>query len=112
MATIVIHTQYMENYGAHDWNGEGACPQYWKAKGGSDYKVHVDYDVDYEWMDVIVDRVLAQVRETVEWSDDYSESYILDVTVEEDGWLSRFEKSQLEYDGEIVYPEPTLLAEV
>ncbi len=27
--------QYSENYGAHDWNGEGACPQYWKAKGSA-----------------------------------------------------------------------------
>jgi hypothetical protein len=29
---LLITTQYMENYGAHDWNGEGACPQYWKMK--------------------------------------------------------------------------------
>lgn len=34
---IVIHTQHMENYGAHDWDGEGECPQYWKAKGGNTY---------------------------------------------------------------------------
>ena len=36
---IVIRTQYHENYGAHDWDGEGECPQYWKAKGGSEYKI-------------------------------------------------------------------------
>src|SRR5688572_23642932 len=30
---IVISGQYMENYGAHDWDGKGACPQYWKCKG-------------------------------------------------------------------------------
>jgi hypothetical protein len=36
---LVIRTQYMENYGAHDWDGQGECPQYWKAKGGSDYVV-------------------------------------------------------------------------
>ena len=23
---LVIDTQYMENYGAHDWDGEGECP--------------------------------------------------------------------------------------
>lgn len=32
---LVIHTQDLENYGAHDWDGEGACPQYWKYKGGT-----------------------------------------------------------------------------
>jgi hypothetical protein len=25
--------QVWENYGAHDWSGEGPCPQHWKAKG-------------------------------------------------------------------------------
>lgn len=31
---LLITTQIQENYGAHDWDGEGACPQYWKFKGG------------------------------------------------------------------------------
>jgi hypothetical protein len=29
-----------ENYGAHDWDGEGNCPQYWKNKGGEVFHVH------------------------------------------------------------------------
>ena len=36
---LVIQTQIRENYGAHDWDGEGACPQHWKFKGGSTYVV-------------------------------------------------------------------------
>jgi len=36
---IVITTQILENYGAHDWDGQGECPQYWKAKGGELYVV-------------------------------------------------------------------------
>jgi hypothetical protein len=36
---LVIQTQIQENYGAHDWNGEGECPQYWKFKGGNTYVV-------------------------------------------------------------------------
>lgn len=36
---LVIQTQIRENYGAHDWNGEGECPQYWKFKGGNTYVV-------------------------------------------------------------------------
>ena len=44
-----IQTQYMENYGAHDWDGEGECPQYWKFKGGSSYKItNVPAGVDLE----------------------------------------------------------------
>ncbi len=32
---LVAHTQHRENYGAHDWDGKGECPQYWKFKGGN-----------------------------------------------------------------------------
>lgn len=31
---VIIQTQTYENYGAHDWDGEGECPQRWKPKGG------------------------------------------------------------------------------
>jgi hypothetical protein len=34
-----VCTQVQENYGAHDWDGKGECPQYWKFKGGNEYKV-------------------------------------------------------------------------
>jgi hypothetical protein len=34
-----VVTQVQENYGAHDWDGTGECPQYWKMKGGNEYKV-------------------------------------------------------------------------
>ena len=40
---LVIHTQIKENYGAHDWDGKGECPQGWKFKGGNTYVVE---DVD------------------------------------------------------------------
>ena len=61
----IIQTQHMENYGAHDWDGEGECPQRWKPKGGSTYIVdmtirhnmdiefwkhlmsHIEYSTDY-----------------------------------------------------------------
>jgi len=36
---IVIYTQVRENYGAHDWDGEGQCPQHWKCKGGNTFIV-------------------------------------------------------------------------
>lgn len=99
---IVIDTQYKENYGAHDWNGEGECPQYWKFKGGSSYKVTgIPLNIDY-------DAVVDMVRGDIEHSDYYSETYILGWSVESDDWMSDFEKSQLEYDGVITYREPEI----
>ena len=32
---VAITGDYMENYGAHDWDGQGECPQHWKCKGMS-----------------------------------------------------------------------------
>ena len=40
MASLIT-TQYRENYGAHDWDGTGECPQYWKNKGGYDYMINI-----------------------------------------------------------------------
>jgi hypothetical protein len=39
-----IFTQIIENYGAHDWDGEGECPQYWKKKGGNTYLLTEEID--------------------------------------------------------------------
>lgn len=39
-----IFTQIIENYGAHDWDGEGECPQYWKNKGGNTFLLTHEID--------------------------------------------------------------------
>ena len=39
---FIVETQYMENYGACDWDGTGDCPSYWKFKGGSTYHVYAE----------------------------------------------------------------------
>jgi hypothetical protein len=97
---LVIQTQYLENYGAHDWDGTGACPQYWKPKGGSEYKVlGVPLNIDYQ-------EVVSMVN--VERSNDYVQEYIVGWTVESDDFLSDFEKGQLDYEGKVVYAEPTV----
>ncbi len=97
---LVIRTQYMENYGAHDWDGTGECPQYWKMKGGSEYKItNVPLNIDYQ-------EVVSMAN--VERDNEYCREYILDWSMEADDYLSWFEKSQLEYDGEITSKEPTI----
>ncbi len=97
---LVIRTQYMENYGAHDWDGTGECPQYWKMKGGSEYKItNVPLNIDYQ-------EVVSMAN--VETDNEYCREYILDWSMESDDYLSWFEKSQLEFDGEITSKEPVI----
>ena len=97
---LVIRTQFMENYGAHDWDGTGECPQYWKMKGGSEYKItDVPLNIDYQ-------EVVSMAN--VEKDNEYCREYILDWSMEADDYLSWFEKSQLEYDGEVTCKEPTI----
>jgi len=97
---LVIRTQFMENYGAHDWDGTGECPQYWKMKGGSEYKItNVPLNIDYQ-------EVVSMAN--VEKDNEYCREYILDWSMEADDYLSWFEKSQLDYDGVIACKEPTV----
>jgi hypothetical protein len=55
-----------------------------------------------------IDQVLEQVRDQIEYKSSYAEEYILDCIERPDDWLSGFEQSQLEYDGAILCPEPTI----
>ena len=71
---LVIQTQYKENYGAHDWDGQGECPQYWKFKGGETFVVK---NVDNK-------DLVPQLRELIEYSDDHQEEYILGTDIMED----------------------------
>jgi hypothetical protein len=44
----------------------------------------------------------------VEKNNEYVREYILDWSIEDDSYQSWFEKSQMEYDGKVVCPEPTV----
>lgn len=102
---LVIRTQYHENYGAHDWDGAGNCPQYWKPKGGSEYKVTgVPLNIDYE-------EFVTFVRTGFEHSNEYSKEYMIDWSMEDDSYLSSFEQDQMKYDGSIQFAEPAMTYE-
>ena len=93
MAMLVIQTQIFENY------GDESDP-YWKAKGGCDYKIrNIPLNTDYEEIVSIAN---------IETDNAFLQEYILGWTIENDDYLSWFEKSQLEYDGSITYPEPSV----
>ena len=94
---LVIRTQFQENYAAH----QGFTGEYrWKMKGGSEYKVkNVPLNVDYA-------SVVAKAG--VEQDNEYTKETIVDWSLENNDYLSWFEKSQLEHDGEITVREPML----
>lgn len=100
---LVIQTQDYENYGAHDWDGEGSCPQRWKAKGGSEIKITgVDPRLYTEA------QIIDMIRDDIEQNNDYIQTTIVGASFQEDGYLSWFEKSQLDYEGSIQFAEPVI----
>ena len=102
---LVISTQVYENYGAHDWDGEGECPQYWKPKGGSEYKVlDIPLNIDYN-------NLVRFALSGIEQDNEHYRETMIGWTIESNDYLSWFEISQLEYDGAIAYPEPSMTYE-
>jgi hypothetical protein len=69
---LAILTQYRENYGAHDWDGVGRCPQYWKNKGGYWYVIEGIPEEVSSFRDVF-----PLARAVIETDSDYSEEYIV-----------------------------------
>lgn len=78
---LVIQTQVRENYGAHDWDGKGECPQYWKCKGGDTYIVPNLTDKQVE---KVKSHGVPTLTALIESRSEGFEEYIIDVSVVED----------------------------
>ena len=72
---LVFQTQYLENYGAHCWDGEGECPQRWKPKGGSTYIVPCTPEqlADVEWYNAVENGIARR--------NDYEQEYVIGCSV-------------------------------
>lgn len=72
---VIFHTQFRENYGAHDWDGQGEFPQRWKSKGGSTFIVSASAAevADSQWWDM--------VTKCISHSSEYSAEYVISETV-------------------------------
>ena len=111
---MIINTQIRENYGAHDWDGEGECPQYWKFKGGNTYVVR---DLKESHVVKINMVGIPMLTSLIEELNEHFEEYILDYEIVEDSakeceeweapiefvwggdrWLCLREKSAGEFD--------------
>jgi hypothetical protein len=102
---ILISTQYRENYGAHDWDGKGECPQYWKFKGGDEFIVEVPgFNFNDEFAGKKAQMIVDSMRDKLEYKSEYAEEYIIEWSFVEVDFMTEYEHSQLEYEGKIVYP--------
>jgi len=74
----VIQTQIRENYGAHDWDGQGECPQYWKFKGGNTYifDITIEENMSREWW--------ARIEAAITVDSESWEEYFVGETVVDD----------------------------
>ena len=98
-----ITTQVYENYGAHDWDGKGECPQYWKAKGGSDYVIK-----NFKGGDEEAVKAIFCLRPQIESDDQYYRENIIGWDIVGNDFLTEFEQSQLDYEGQIRFPAKEL----
>tara|TARA_B110000503_G_scaffold47345_1_gene77137 strand:+ start:1208 stop:1642 length:435 start_codon:yes stop_codon:yes gene_type:complete len=78
---LVIRTQYRENYGAHDWDGTGECPQYWKNKGVETYVVR---NLSSKSSDFIAMNGIPNLTSLIESSNERFEEYIIDFDLTDD----------------------------
>jgi len=99
-----ITTQVYENYGAHDWDGKGECPQYWKAKGGSDYVVK-----NFKGGEEEAVKAIFCLRPQIESDDQYYRETIIGWDIVGNDFLTEFEQSQLDYEGQIRFPAKELV---
>lgn len=108
---IVISTQNYENYA---WREDGTVgtgdEAYWKAKGGSEFMIeNVEAFVKMnEFFGKKCEMIVDSIRDKIEQANDYYTVTIVGWSIEEDDYMSWFEKSQLEYDGEITMYEPRI----
>ena len=97
---LIIDTQHRENYGAHDWDGEGQAPQYWKNKGGSTYVVE---NLSSSQVSKIRKDGIPTLSKLIERSDEFFQEFILDFTFVDDvatpwddyeaPWILKYENS-------------------
>lgn len=90
---VVITTRVRENYGAHDWDGEGECPQHWKYKSGHTYVLEAGEayreDIRSDNLDALAGVVFIKALATIEDRNDMFEEYVIAATVCEPSEVSK-----------------------
>ena len=93
---LVIQTQFKENYGAHDWDGTGECPQYWKFKGGDTFVM----------AGTTTEQDAMMIAQFVEHADESSQEHVTGSSVEAndavvcDSWVTPWDVTKSIFGGE------------
>jgi len=74
---IIFQTNLRENYGTHDWDGEGEVPHYWKNKNGSTYVME---NVTSDFANLFN----SQITDILSSSDHYYEETVVSIELIED----------------------------
>lgn len=101
---VVIATQIEENYGAHDWDGKGPCRQYWKAKGGEEYRHPVALDLNEVQDRSKLQTLVSELTEAVFRNDNHYRETVVDWYFLPVGELAESEKEQVQWYGRVKYP--------
>ena len=99
---LIITLQVCENYGAHDWDGKGECPQYWKNKGGVDVEV-----ASLPALDITragTEALVEVARKELGRKDDYFEEFYIGHEWVADDALTESERYQVADFGEVLWP--------
>ena len=89
-----IYTQDQENYGYK-----------WKMKGSTDFIIDIDgFRWDEEFAEKELRMIVDELRTFIEEDSESYKSHVIGWGPVEDTYMTEFEMSQLEYDGEVSYP--------
>lgn len=97
MAKLMIYTQIFENYAYTQEGGYCTNPGFWKPKGSGEYVV-LNVDVNK------ISEIVETASKTIYADNEAFRESVTSWEVVEDDYLTWFEKSQLEYDGKIMFP--------
>ena len=92
MKTLMFYTQLAENYGSVE-------DPYWKMKGGWEYRVrNVPSMLSRESIMTMLETFIAEANS------DMMFEHLMSYEFVEDDFMTDFERSQLEFEGEVLYP--------
>jgi len=95
---FLLVMQYMENYGDKDNPG-------WKYKGSIEYIVDCPgFQFDHEMSQKKARMVVDDLAAKLEYTNDYTQEYLINWDIVEDSYRTEMEKFQMEMDGEITCP--------
>ena len=113
---VIAEYQYAENYAAHDWDGEGECPQYWKMKGCAEVLLFDGLTVEMAFSSEIQEWACNLAMEH-DYYNEYASQSFCGLSIVPSNQIDRYEAMEAEmygdyeslslFDTQEVYQEPS-----